>query len=130
MRNKITTFEDLEIWQKAAQIAVDVFSVSETHKIKYDPGTKDQIRRSSFSISNNIAEGFEYDNNKDFIKYLRFAKGSAGELRSQLFVLKQAGMIETPFYEEKRNELLSLSRQIKAFMEYLRKFEKEKQTNK
>lgn len=123
-------FEDLEIRQKAAQIAIDIFSISETPQIKNDFSTKDQIRRAAFSISNNIAEGFEYDNNKDFIKYLRFAKGSAGELRSQLYILKQSGLIKEPFYTEKRNELVTLSRQIKAFIEYLKKFEMEKQAKK
>ncbi len=127
MKSRVTTFEDLEIWQKAAQIAVDIFAISEIPTIKYDLGTKDQIRRAAFSISNNIAEGFEYDNNKDFIKYLRFAKGSAGELRSQLYVLRQAGIIGEEFYTEKRAALLGLSRQIKAFIDYLKKFENEKQ---
>jgi four helix bundle protein len=106
---------------------VDVFGLSETGPISRDFGTKDQIRRSAFSISNNIAEGFEYDNNKDFIKFLRFAKGSAGELRSQLFVPKETELLDAIFYEQKKDELLGLSRQIKAFIEYLRKFEQDKQ---
>jgi four helix bundle protein len=61
-----------------------VYKISSIGKLSKDYGLKDQIQRASISISNNISEGFEYDNNKDFIKYLRFAKGSAGEVRSMM----------------------------------------------
>jgi four helix bundle protein len=83
---RVNKFEELEIWQRAVQIAIDIFHASEGGKLKNEYGVKDQIRRAAFSISSNIAEGFEYDSKNDFIRYLRFAKGSAGELRSQLFV--------------------------------------------
>ncbi len=76
---RIQRFEDLKIWQEAIEVAVDVYGISGSGKLKNDFGAMDQIRRSATSISNNIAEGFEYNNNRDFIRYLRFAKGSCGE---------------------------------------------------
>ena len=64
---KINLFEDLEIWKISAQIAIDIFEVCKEKPLKNDFGTKDQIQRASFSVSNNINEGFEYDNNADFL---------------------------------------------------------------
>lgn len=58
---------------------------------------KDQIRNAANSFSNNIAEGFEYDNNKDLTKFLTYAKGSSGELRNLLYLLVRAGMIDKIF---------------------------------
>ena len=78
------------------------------------------------SISDNIAEGFEYDNNKDFIKFLRYSKGSAGELRSKLYVLKILSFIPDDFYSDTRERLLTLSRKIAGFMKYLKEFERKK----
>ena len=98
MGNKVKTFGDLGIWQKAVRIAVDVSALPETGPVSRDFGTKDRIRRSAFSIFNNIAEGFEYDD-KDFVRFLRFAKGPAGELRSQFFALKETGLLDAIFYE-------------------------------
>lgn len=64
----------------AADIVIEVYKITSTEKLRHDYGFKDQLQRASLSISNNIAEGFEYDNNKDLIKYLRYAKGSSGEV--------------------------------------------------
>ncbi len=116
---KINRFEDLEIWKISVQIAVDIFEVCKEKPLKNDFGTKDQIQRAAFSLSNNISEGFEYDNNADFIRYLRYAKGSAGELRIQMFVLKNAGLISETFYTQKYSELIALSIKIKNLMTYL-----------
>ncbi len=122
---KIDRFEELEIWQLAIKIAVDIYKVSNIGALKSDFGAKDQIRRAASSISNNIAEGFEYNNNKEFLRFLKYAKGSAGELRSQLKILEEANLIESTFYNEKYNELISLSKQISGFIKYLRSLEKE-----
>lgn len=119
-------FEDLEIWQIANDVAVSFYGVSETGQIKTDWGLKDQLRRSAASISNNIAEGFEYDNNPDFIRFLRYAKGSAGELRNQLIILKKIGFVTEEFYQEMYPKVVSLSKQIAGFRKYLIEFERKK----
>lgn len=117
---KINRFEELDIWKISTQIAIDIFRICQEQPLKNDFGTKDQIQRAAFSISNNISEGFEYDNRLDFIRFLRYAKGSAGELRSQLFVLNKSKLISDEFYNQKYDELISLSVKIKNLITYLK----------
>ncbi|MCY7410714.1 MAG: four helix bundle protein [Chitinophagales bacterium] len=80
----IKDFEDLQTWQMARELNKRIFSLTLYHLFSKDYSLKDQIRRSSGSVMDNIAEGFERDGNKEFINYLSFSKGSAGEVRSQL----------------------------------------------
>jgi four helix bundle protein len=117
---KIARFEDLAIWKQSADFGVKIYLLSEQGKLKNDFGDKDQIRRSASSISNNIAEGFEYNNNREFIRFLKFAKGSAGELSSQLYILMLAEFIPQKTYEELYKELFSISSQLGGFIKYLR----------
>ncbi|MCP4459630.1 MAG: four helix bundle protein [Cytophagales bacterium] len=114
----------MELWQDAVKIAADIYRFSEVGKLKNDWGMKDQLRRAASSISNNIAEGFEYNNNPDFIRFLRYAKGSAGEVRNQLYILKEAGFIESKEYQEFHTRLISLSKQIAGFKKYLTEYQK------
>jgi four helix bundle protein len=90
---KIEKFEDLAIWKEAVSIGVDIYKLTSTGKLEKDFSSKDQLRRAAISISNNIAEGFEYNNNKMFIKFLGYAKASAGELRSNLFDHTEATIV-------------------------------------
>ena len=83
MAGSITTFEDLEVWKRGCQFAVDVYVANYASK---DFGLKDQMQRSAVSIPSNIAEGCERDSTPDFIKFLRYSKGSCGELRTQLYI--------------------------------------------
>lgn len=102
-------FEDLDIWKAAIEIAVKVYKISSQGDLSKDWGMKDQIRRSAASISNNIAEGFEYNNNKDFIKFLRYAKGSTGEFRNQIILLYKSKMIEGTDFEELYQQSIDLA---------------------
>src|SRR5688572_32147721 len=95
-------------------------------KLEKDFGSRDQLRRSAISISNNIAEGFEYNNNKMFLKFLSYAKASAGELRSNLFVLKEAQLVSEADNDKLRESLVSVSKNISGFMKYLKDFESKK----
>lgn len=125
---KINHFEELEIWKDAVKIGVQIYKLTESGKLKNDFSAKDQLRRAAISISNNIAEGFEYNNNRSFLKFLLYSKGSAGELRSQLYVLKEAGIIDKDKFESLRNDLLKLSKSIEGFRKYLKGFEKKNQS--
>lgn len=124
------SFEDLDIWKTANDVAVAFYKISENDKIKNDWGLKDQIRRAAVSISNNIAEGFEYDNNPDFIRFLKYAKGSTGELRNQLILLKKISYVSEEFYLDMNAKLLSLSKQIAGLIKYLNDYEKNKKQAK
>lgn len=82
---KITRFEDLEIWQLARALYKVVFKITTEEPFCRDFRLRDQIRASSGSISDNIAEGFDRGGNKEFVQFLFIAKGSCGETRNQSY---------------------------------------------
>ncbi len=79
----VQKFEDLIVWQKSQDLAVEVYKVLKDCK---DFAFKDQITRATVSISNNIAEGFERSSNADFSRFLYFSLGSVSEVRSMLYL--------------------------------------------
>lgn len=117
---KVNRFEDLEVWQKGMQLAEDIYYITRDEKFAREYSIKDQIIRASISISNNISEGFEYDNRKDFIKFLRYSKGSTGEVRNMLVYLKRVGLISNEVHEKLTNNALVLSKQLFSFINYLK----------
>ncbi len=116
---RINNFQDLEIWRISTEVAILVYKISNNAKFAKDFGLKDQIRRAVVSISSNIAEGFEMSNNNDFIRYLRIAKGSAGEARTQLFLSFELEYISSKEFKEIDEELALLSAKIGKFTTYL-----------
>ncbi|MCK9641728.1 MAG: four helix bundle protein [Prolixibacteraceae bacterium] len=116
----ITCFEDLEIWQIAREISVNVYLFTKTKFFSKDFGLVDQIRRSSGSVMDNIAEGFEREGKNEFIQFLSIAKGSAGECRSQLYRAKDQEYISIEEFEMLKSKLLMVSVKIKRFMDYLK----------
>ena len=83
---KIEKFEDIQSWQKARTLTKEIYGVTLTGAFAKDFGLRDQIRRAAVSILSNIAEGFERGGDKEFLQFMAIAKGSAGELRAQLYV--------------------------------------------
>lgn len=116
---KITKYEELEIWNLSIEIALKVYELTSKGEFMKDYGLRDQIRRASVSISSNIAEGFEMNNNNDFIRFLRIAKSSAGEVRSQLYISYELGYINSREYNELTDKLITLSSQNGKFISYL-----------
>ena len=84
-------FEDLEMWKEGMQVCVRVYELLKDCK---DFGFRDQIQRSAVSIPSNIAEGYERQTDKEFIHFLFIAKGSCGELRTQLYLAKELKYIQ------------------------------------
>jgi len=117
----------MKVWKDSVSIAVKIYKLCTQRQLSSDFGAKDQLRRAAVSISNNIAEGFEYNNNKEFVKYLRYSKGSAGELRSNLYILREAEVIGSADYEGLKIELMNISREIEGFIKYLKTFERNKE---
>jgi len=117
---RIEKFEDMEVWQQARTIAKAVYANSRPGEFARDFGLRDQIRRAAVSIMSNIAEGFERGTNKEFIQFLFIAKGSAGEVRSQLYIAFDLGYIEKDAFDQLNAELISISRQLSGFIQYLR----------
>ncbi len=116
---KIETFEDLEIWNKAIDLYVEVYSKCENSSLKNDFSAKDQLKRATLSISNNIAEGFEYENNLQFMRFLRYSKGSAGEVRSMIHAFYRTKQIDEATHKKLIEDVILISKSIKNFLKYL-----------
>ena len=106
---KVRRFEDLEAFQKARFLCKEVYSVTSSSPFCYDYRFVQQIRAAAGSIMDNIAEGFEREGNKEFIQFLYIAKGSCGEVKSQLYRASDVGYITN----EKFCELLSKTKDVK-----------------
>jgi four helix bundle protein len=119
----IKDFEDLKTWQIARELCKDVFRITRYEQFSKDFKLKDQIRGSSGSIMDNIADGFERNGNKEFTQFLAIAKGSSGEMRSQLYRAFDFGYIEETEFEELRQRTKNLSQSIGAFITYLNQSE-------
>lgn len=116
----IQRFEDLRIWQQARVLCRKVNELTKTSPFYKDFSLVDQIRRSSGSCMDNIAEGFERDGNREFIQFLNISKGSIGETRSQLFRAFDYGYVKQESFHEMCEECVQLSKQIRAFSDYLK----------
>lgn len=117
----IRNFEDLEIWNEARNLAKQIIVVSKITDLKSDFKLRDQIKSASGSVMDNIAEGFERDGNLEFRQFLSIAKGSAGEVRSQLYRLYDSGYIDETKFIALKSGYESLSRKIASFISYLNK---------
>ncbi len=126
----ISSFEELEIWKKAHELAVLVYQLCEVNqKIVKDYSFKDQIKRAALSVSNNIAEGFEYNNNADFHRFLRISKGSCGEVTNCLLFSMKINYCTSNEVFNSLELSKTLSKQIGAMMKYLRQKMIEKKLN-
>ena len=112
-------FEDLEVWQKAVDLSVQIYR--ETQSLK-DYGFKDQITRSALSIPSNIAEGFDRDHNKETIHFLSIAKASCAELRTQIIIGQKVGFLNNDFAENVREETLKITTMLKALIRTRKNF--------
>ncbi|SDF02576.1 four helix bundle protein [Dyadobacter soli] len=110
--SKVEKFEDLKVWQDGIDLSIHVYQSLGTCR---DFSLKDQMCRAAVSVPSNIAEGFERHSNKEFIRFLRIAKGSSGELRTQIYIAKGTGLIT----EEKGTELINKSRHLSAMIQNL-----------
>jgi four helix bundle protein len=118
----IETFEDLEVWKRGCNLAVDIHVALAESK---DFALRNQMERSSLSIPSNIAEGCERDSTAEFINFLRYSKGSCGELRTQLYVAERVReRLGQPPLENSRamiKETKSLSKMIQALINSLKR---------
>src|SRR4030042_3526253 len=115
----IKRFEDLEIWQMARQLCKEIFELTLRENFIKDFSLKDQIRGSSGSIMDNIAEGFERGGNKEFKQFLSIAKGSCGETRSQLYRSFDRHYFTEDELKEYLEKTYQLAKKISNMMSYL-----------
>ncbi|HQF42787.1 MAG TPA: four helix bundle protein [Ignavibacteriaceae bacterium] len=126
---KVKTFEDLQVWKDARVFVNSVYELTSQEKFNKDFGLKDQIQRAAVSIMNNISEGFERDNNKEFLNFLGYAKGSAGEVRSMLYVVLDLNYISKEKFDECYKRSIDIITQISNFKNYLRNYSSKEKTN-
>ena len=112
-------FEDLEIWQQARCLCKEIYKMTCNKDFRF----RDQIRAASGSVMDNIAEGFERNGNKEFIQFLFIAKGSCGEVRSQLYRALDNNYITQEEHNELNNTVLQISKSIFNFVQYLKNSE-------
>src|ERR1700674_72936 len=108
------SFEDLEVWERGCRLTVDIFQAFQRCK---EFTLKDQIQRAALSIPCNVAEGAERGSNKDFAHFLNIAKGSCGELRTQLYIARKLDFIA----KVESEKLVAESKELSAMLEGLRR---------
>lgn len=109
MEDKYHSFEDLHIWQEGMKLCDEIYTVLKKCR---DYSLRDQMQRSAVSIPSNIAEGFELSTNRAFIRHLYIAKGSGGELRTQIYIAIRQGYID----QQKGSELVDLTKKLASMI--------------
>jgi four helix bundle protein len=107
-------FEELEVWKRSSRLAVSVLELIDPVKLY---ALRDQMARSCISVPSNIAEGSERESDREFRRFLAIAKGSAGELRTQLYIGLRAGI----FKDDQARPLIAEVKEISAMIQGLRK---------
>ncbi len=118
---QIKTFEDLEIWKAARRLTAEIYRQSQKPRFSKDFGLRDQMQRAGVSIMSNIAEGFERGGNQEFAQFLYIAKGSCGELRSQLYVALDQAYVDQKVADNLLVILKRLSVMIKHLIDHLKR---------
>ena len=120
----VRDFEDLAIFQKARELSKKIYPITERDRFKSDYRFVQQIRAAAGSIMDNIAEGFERAGNKEFVNFLFIAKGSCGEVRSQLIRANDVGYLTPEEYEELYTDSRRLSAAIMNFIKEIKASDK------
>ena len=116
----IKSFEDIVAWQSARELAKEIFKATSSGDFKKDYGLRDQVRRAAVSVISNIAEGFERGGNKEFIQFLYLAKGSCGEIRTQLYLAKDLDYLTEDSFHRLRQMAVRTSEIIWGLIRYLK----------
>ncbi len=119
VKMKIKRFEDLDIWKASIEITKEIYDMTARKNFSVDFELKGQIKRSVISISSNIVEGFEKNNNNEFIRFLKISKGSSGEVRNQLYIALAVKYITEDEFIAVNKKLEDLAGQIGKFIVYL-----------
>ena len=114
------SFEEMESWKEGGRLVCEVYGMTRHGEFERDFALRDQIRRSVISIPSNIAEGFERDSTKAFINFLYIAKGSCGELRTQLYIARKLGYIDAKQMRDLVAKAKRVSRLIAGAINYLK----------
>jgi four helix bundle protein len=119
--DKIRRFEDLETFQRARELCRKIYTITETEPFRHDLRFVQQIRAAAGSVMDNIAEGYERNGNKEFVNFLYIAKGSCGEVRSQLIRANDVGFIDNTTFHQLYDDALEVGRKIYYLSETIRR---------
>jgi four helix bundle protein len=117
---KIEKFEDINAWKKARELTKEIYLLTNNGDFSKDYALKDQVKRCSVSVSSNIAEGFERQSDKEFARFLYIAKGSCGELRSQIYIALDVNYINKEQAQGIQNKAEEISKMIAGLIKYLK----------
>lgn len=119
---KYNQFEDLPVWQHARKLVNQAYKlITISPNLRKDYSLADQLKRASYSTMLNIAEGFERGSNKEFANFVNIAKGSAGEVRSILYILLDNNYITKQLFEKTNQQVLEISKNLSNLRKYLLK---------
>ncbi len=113
------SFEDLRIWQLARALVRSTYLMTSKPMLQRDRILCDQIRRAAVSSMSNVAEGFERGSKRDFVRFLYMARGSAGEVRSHLYVARDLDYITDIDFKNMSTQTVALSKGLFKFIRYL-----------
>ncbi|MBQ3809309.1 MAG: four helix bundle protein [Kiritimatiellae bacterium] len=113
-------FEDLQVWQGARALVSKIYAVTRTGEFAKDFGLRDQIRRAAVSVMSNVAEGFDRRTDNFFQHFLAIAKGSAGEVRSQLYVALDQNYITEAQFNDCSRAVVRVGKMLTNLIQYLR----------
>ena len=113
------SFEEFEVYKKGIYLAKIIFELVSSKTFEKEFGFKDQIKRAVISITNNIAEGSEYNNNKQLIRYLKISKGSCAEVRSMLVLSRELGFCNQLQIQKGYDTTIEISQNLSNFIKYL-----------
>ncbi len=117
----INNFEELKSWQKARELAGYVYELTRKDMFSRDYGLRDQIQRAASSVMHNIAEGFESGSDPEFVRFLKMARRSAGEVQSQLYLALDIGYLTEAERQKAYTLAVEVKQLINGMMTYLRK---------
>lgn len=115
----IRRFEDIESWQMGRELSRKVYEVVHSSGLSRDFSLKDQMLRSAGSVMDNIAEGFDAGSNREFVRFLQYAKRSCSELQSQLYRASDQGCVNPEKFQELYDLTGNTQGKIGAFLQYL-----------
>ena len=117
---KFEKFEEIEAWKKARKLSKNIYLQTRKESFQNDFALTNQIRKSSGSIMDNIAEGFDRGGNKEFIQFLYIAKGSASETKSQLYRALDQSYIQNEEFEVLYTLVNEITFMLGKLISYLR----------
>ncbi|HEC29996.1 MAG TPA: four helix bundle protein [Gammaproteobacteria bacterium] len=112
------TFENLQVWKRSSRLCSNVYQAFSTSR---EWGFKDQITRSALSVPSNIAEGYERNSRNEYARFLKIAKGSCGELRTQLYIAKDIQILEQDEADAFLREAVEISKILQGMIGKLKK---------